>query len=215
MPSWLRRQPDFYSRRDYWMLIYASYQMVFGLCMSLILFNCCQALRLFNDPSKVTTWNSTNIIHYTCNKTFSYYQGGLYLELFHSFVPFNNGHQVVYNHLSKSEASTTDRDSTFIETEVHVSSTLEREDEMRSRIGKKQQSDPRAFGWNSSLYCFTRKVNWRGRRGKGRGRAESLDFENSLINLITGMQYSLDHWWAFELVEIGNASSRITNVLRN
>lgn len=125
------------------------------------------------------------------NKTFSYYQGGSYLELFHSFVPFNDGYQVVYNLRSKSEASTTDRGSTFIET-VHVSSTLEREDETQRRIGKKQQSDPRAFGWNSSVYCLTWKANWRGRRGKD--RVDSLDFDNSLINLITGEQNSLDHW---------------------
>lgn len=125
------------------------------------------------------------------NKTFSYYQGGSYLELFHSFVPYNDGYQVVYNHRSKSEASTTDRGSTFIET-VHVSSALEREDGTKRRIGVKQQSDPRAFSWNSSAYCLAWKANWRGRRGKG--RSDSLDFENSLINLITGEQHSLDHW---------------------
>lgn len=100
------------------------------------------------------------------NRTYSYYQGGTYLELFHSFVPFSNGYQVVYNRRTNT-GGTTKRGSTYLET-VHVSSNFEHTSQDKRVISEKGQSDPRAFAWNGSVWCLTWKTNWRGKRGNGR-----------------------------------------------
>ena len=97
------------------------------------------------------------------NRTYSHYQGGTYLELFHSFVPFNDGYQVVYNRRTDS-GGTTRRGSTYLET-VHLSQNLEPTSQDKRIISEKGQSDPRAFAWNESVWCLTWKANWRGRRG--------------------------------------------------
>lgn len=117
------------------------------------------------------------------NHTFASYRGEEKLETFHSFVPFNEGYQVVFKVTEKDETLKSGR-SQSIET-MHLSSSFERNESSRRRLGENTGlCDPRAFLWNHSAYCLA----WR----SNRKRNDRADHDTFLINLITGEQHLLN-----------------------